>query len=256
MVEDKSERVLVTRYLFVAMIALGSCLAQTAEAGQQVYTFEKEIQRRVRMPYLLYLPAAYGSLDGSWPLILYLHGGMGRGDDIERVMWYPVPKMLIENDTFPFIVVTPQCPAGEMWTDTEALIALLDEIVSEYSVDPNRVYLMGYSMGGHGAWYLAYKHPDRFAAVAPMSGMTNVWWASRIKDMPVWAFHGAQDTLVPVSETKDMVRALEREGGNVRVRIDPERGHCPPSQKEHEEIFQWFLEQSRTGRTTDETDSD
>lgn len=243
---------MVPRYLLVAVIVLGTCFAQTEEvkAGQHVYTFEKEIQRSVRIQYLLYLPSAYGSLDTLWPLILYLHGGMGRGDDIERVMWYPVPKMLVENDTFPFIVITPQCPSGEMWTDANALIALLDGITEEYSVDPNRVYLMGYSMGGHGAWYLAYKHPERFAAVAPMSGMANVWWASRIKDIPVWAFHGAQDTLVPVSETEDMVGALEKEGGYVRVSIDPERGHRPPSQIEHEELFQWFLEQSRTGSTS------
>ena len=175
---------------------------------------------------------------------------MGRGDDIEKVMWYPIPNMLTENDTFPFVVVTPQCPSGEMWTDTEALVALLDEVIAEYFVAPDRVYLIGYSMGAHGAWYLAYKHPERFAAVAPMSGMTNVWWASRIKDIPIWVFHGAQDTLVPVSETEEMVRALEKEGGSVRVRIDPERGHRPPSQEQHEELFRWLLEQSRIADTS------
>jgi predicted peptidase len=234
------------------IVIVYACVAQTAgvKTGQHVYTFEKEIQRAVHIQYLLYVPAAYGLLHRQWPLILYLHGGMGRGDDIERVMWYPVPRMLVENDTFPFIVVTPQCPSGEMWTDTDALIALLDEVMTEYSVDSNRVYLVGYSMGGHGAWYLAYKYPDRFAAVAPMSGMTNVWWASRVKGIPVWAFHGAQDTLVPVSETEEMVKILEKEGATARVSIDPERGHSPPSQREHEELFQWFLEQSRTGNTS------
>lgn len=253
MVKGKIGNTMVTRCILIAAIVMSTCLAQTAsevKTGQHVYTFEKEIQRTVEIQYLLYLPAAYGSLDKQWPLILYLHGGMGRGDDIEMVMWYPVPQMLTENDTFPFIVVTPQCPLGKMWTDTELLITLLDEIMAKYSVDPDRVYLMGYSMGAHGAWYLAYTHPERFAAVAPMSGMANVWWASRIKEMPVWAFHGVQDTLVPVSETEEMVRVLEKEGGTVRASIDPERGHRPPSQKEHEELFQWFLEQSRTGSTS------
>jgi len=97
-------------------------------------------------------------------------------------------------------VVSPQCPNGEFWTDTEALIALLDQIEKDYAVDLSRVYLTGHSMGGFGTWYLAYQHPERFAAIAPMSAPFSVTaWAERLKEMPIWAFHGSDDSLVPIA---------------------------------------------------------
>ena len=158
------------RFFLTAALLMSAPLSSKAQVGQHAQFFKKEITRTVAANYLLYLPKDYGVQgEKKWPLILYLHGGMGRGDDLEKVMWYPLPKMLSQNDSFPFVVITPQCPAGEMWTDTGLLISLLDEVLSAYSIDPDRVYLAGYSMGGNGAWYLAYKHPERFAAVAPMS---------------------------------------------------------------------------------------
>lgn len=237
---------------FVSIMLMISCISDTDkrlgfQTGQHPYSFEKEISRTVNARYLLYLPKDYGMQDKKWPLIYYLHGGMGRGNDLEKLKWYPIPKMFEQNDSLPFIVLSPQCPIDESWTDTELLLALLDEILSNYAVDPNRVYLTGYSMGGSGVWYLAYEYPDRFAAIAPMSGIGNKFWASRLKDVPIWVFHGAQDTTISVSETLDMVQALKSEGGDIKVTIDPERGHRPPSVAEHEELFNWFLGHCRNG---------
>jgi predicted peptidase len=215
--------------------------AQKVETGLAGRSFEKTITRTVSVDYLFYLPANYSEKAKKWPLLLYLHGGRGRGKDLEKLMWYPVPKMLKQGESLPFIVVVPQCPEGEMWTDTDMVMALLDQVIADYSVDPDRVYLVGYSMGGHGAWYLAYKHPHRFAAVAPMSGMSNTWWATRLEDVPIWAFHGGKDDTVPVSETEGMVAALEKAGGHVKVTIVPDRVHRPPTPEEHKKLFGWLL---------------
>lgn len=214
------------------------------QAGLNAHKYQKEIKREVSANYLLYLPRNYNENE-KWPLILYLHGGRGRGDDLSLLDWYPLPRLLAQNDSYPFMALIPQCPAGEMWTDTELLKALLDDIVEQYKVDSDRIYLIGYSMGGTGAWYMAYKYPEVFAAVAPMSGNTNPWWASRLKDIPVWAFHGGKDNHMPVSETEEMVEAIRKEGGSIKVSIDPERGHSPPSSAQHEELLEWLLEQRK-----------
>jgi predicted peptidase len=243
--------IVATCFAFAVMSSFATLLpaeSQNAPLGQSPQMFEKTISRIVQASYLLYLPRNVRADGKKWPLILYLHGGRGRGDDLEKLMWYPLPKMLGETATFPFIVITPQCPSGEMWTDTELLIALLDEVTANYPVDTDRVYLVGYSMGGHGAWYLAYKHAERFAAVAPMSGMSNPWWATRLKNVPVWAFHGGADDTVPVRETEEMVKALEKAGGNIKVTIVADRTHRPPTMEEHERLFEWLLEHRLSDR--------
>ncbi len=231
-------------FILVGTLSANPEVAANFRPGQHAYTFEKEITRKVIGQYLLYLPRNYDPAK-KWPLILYLHGGMGRGDDIEKMKWYPVVKMCYNNDSLPFIVLSPQCPEGETWTDHEMLITLLDEVISEYAVDTARIYLAGYSMGGQGVWFLAYMYPERFAAIALMSGVGNKLWASRLKNIPIWAFHGEKDELIPCTETQEMVEAIMSEGGNIRTGIVPQRGHSPPSVEEHEELFKWFLEQKR-----------
>lgn len=209
-------------------------------------TFEKIIQRRVRLRYLLYLPRAYDQANKKWPLILYLHGGKGRGSDLGKLAWYPLPKLLREpGANFPFVIVMPQCPPDENWMDAEELDAFLEQVISSYAVDQDRVYLAGYSMGAMGAWNLAHAHPERFAALAPMSGFANTVWAARLKSLPIWVFHGAKDKLVPPRESEEIVRALRAEGADVRLSLDPERGHAPPSKEEHLQLFAWFLAQRR-----------
>jgi predicted peptidase len=146
----------------------------------------------------------------------------------------------------PFIVLSPQCPEGEYWTDTEALIGLLDEVENKYQVDPARVYLTGHSMGGFGTWYLAYKHPERFVAIAPMSApFTVTAWAPRLKDMTVWAFHGAKDSLVPIGGSEELIDALSSLGNNVPVTILPDRDHDVLDTYKNQELYAWFLQHIR-----------
>lgn len=217
----------------------------TKEGGQTSHRFRQKITRTVTLNYLLYLPADYEVGNKNYPLILFLHGAGERGDDLELVKIHGIPKIVEQQKDFPFIAISPQCPADRWWVDPwllEALNGLLDEIVQNYRVDTNRIYLTGLSMGGFGTWALAIAHPERFAAIAPICGGGMPWMAYRIKDVPVWAFHGAQDPVVPLQRTEEMVDALKRLNAPVKLTVYPDAGHDSWSQTySNPELYQWFL---------------
>ncbi|MBV9874733.1 MAG: prolyl oligopeptidase family serine peptidase [Verrucomicrobia bacterium] len=229
----------------VTLLHFGTSFAETIP-GQHPQEFDGTVSRLVHIKYLLFIPDAYG--DGAakrWPLILYLHGGSRRGDDIEKLREpeFGLTALVEKDKSFPFIVLSPQCPEGEYWTDTEALIGLLDEVENKYRVDPARVYLTGHSMGGFGTWYLAYKHPERFAAIAPMSApFTVTAWASRLKDMAIWAFHGAKDNLVPIGGDEELIDALKSLGNDARFTVLPGRDHNILDAYKNQELYAWFLQ--------------
>ena len=105
-----------------------------------------------------------------------------------------LPHRLQQDQQFPFVVVAPLCAEGEIWTDTDALVQLVDEVVRNYRVDNKRVYVTGHSMGGRGALYLAYKYPERFAAVVAMSPLSPITaWAKQLHNVSLWIIHGAKD---------------------------------------------------------------
>jgi predicted peptidase len=239
--------VLTTSFALLALFATGADVSGGAEGPGRLEEgmFDKTIQRHVTLGYLLYLPPEYGEKEARWPMLLYLHGGMGRGSDFAKMSWYPLPRLLRESGRdLPFIILMPQCPEDDIW-DSDALLALVDEIAGSHAVDQDRIYLVGYSMGGTGAWRLALAYPERFAAIAPMSGYTDPARATRLKGVSTWVFHGAKDTLVQPSESEKMVKALEAAGVDVRFTLDPERGHAPPSDEKHWQLFEWFLTHSR-----------
>jgi predicted esterase len=238
-----------TMLAFVVLLLSGISRAETI-SGQHPGDFDGTVTRHVHLKYLLFIPDAYNEGEGKrWPLIIYLHGGSRRGDDIKKLRepGYGLPALVEKNRSFPFLVLSPQCPEGEFWTDTEALIAVLDEVENKYEVDPARVYLTGHSMGGFGTWYLAYEHPERFAAIAPMSAypFTVTAWATKLKNMPIWAFHGAADNLAPIGDTRELVDALRALGNNVRFTVLPNRDHYILDTYENQELYSWFLEHVR-----------
>jgi predicted peptidase len=210
--------------------------------------FEADITKTVQLDYLLYLPSGYDA-DSSqrWPLILFLHGSGERGSDLELVKLYGIPKNLEMGDDLPFIVVSPQCPADSHWTlHIEALNALLDDVIARTRVDEDRVYLTGLSMGGAGTWMLAGAYPHRFAAIAPICGRIVPLPLVRLKNLPIWAFHGDADEVVPVSETTRTVDAIKALGGNVQSTIYPGVGHNSWTQTyNNPELYAWFLRQKR-----------
>jgi len=204
---------------------------------------EKE---EVCMNYVLGLP---NNAEATYPLILFLHGVAERGNDAEMLTKSPQLLNLEEASGSSFMVVAPQCPGHSSWDrETDAVMALLDEMIRQYPVDSNKVYLTGISMGGYGAWDLAIKHPDRFAAVAPICGGGEPEKVHVLKRLPVWTFHGAEDEIVPPQETLDMVDALKKCDGNVEVTIYPDRGHDLTDTYRNPKLYDWFLQFRSTFR--------
>ncbi|MEH2200691.1 prolyl oligopeptidase family serine peptidase [Nostoc sp.] len=202
--------------------------------------------------YLLFLPDGLHP-DGDrneiqqplLPTILFLHGAGQRGSDLDDVRKHGVAKVVEQQADFPFIVISPQCPRREYW-NIERLSTLLDEVIASRAVDPDRVYLTGLSMGGYGTWHLAAAQPERFAAIAPICGGGNPQAAGKLKNLPVWAFHGAKDNVVPLSESEIMVSALKVHDGNVKFTVYPEANHDSWTQTyNNPELYEWFLQHWR-----------
>src|SRR4028119_329769 len=155
----------------LAGLALAPALARAQEKERQkAQVLEKTVTKVLKVGYLLYLPEAYGKdPNQKWPLVVFLHGSGESGSDLEKLKAHGPPKLIAQGKAFPFIVVSPQAPDGVRrgW-DVEVLNALLDDMLAKYSVDTDRVYLTGLSMGGYGTWSWATANPERFAAVAPI----------------------------------------------------------------------------------------
>ena len=224
---------------------------------QQAHTFKKQITITTTLQYLLYLPEDYNPQQAKrWPLVLFLHGAGERGDDLNALTRHGPPKLVEAGQDFPFIIVSPQCPKGGWWEwerYTTALAALLDEIESNYVVDPDHMYVTGLSMGGYGTWALAIAYPHRFAAIAPICGGGDPSTVCAIRHLPVWAFHGDKDSAVPLKEGTAMVDALRACGGNVRLTVYPDVGHDSWTQTyTNPQLYIWLLEHSRSAVPNEE----
>jgi predicted peptidase len=229
--------------LALLMFVILPIAAAAARAGeQQPRKLDAEI--RVTMNYLLHLPDGYEDQE-SWPLILFLHGAGERGDDIDLVKVHGPPKLVGEGQDFPFIIVSPQCPKERWWQPME-LSALLDEIVKQHRVDEDRIYVTGLSMGGFGTWSLAFYSPDRFAAIAPICGGGETYWAKQFKQLPAWVFHGAKDDAVPLARSESMVEAMKKAGGDVQLTVYPEAEHDSWTETyNNPKLYEWFLSHRR-----------
>jgi predicted peptidase len=234
--------------ILIALAAVTCVVAGGVSRGEapKQQAARLDAQVHVTLDYLLYLPADYET-KGPWPLVLFLHGAGERGDDLQLVKKHGPPKLIDEGKPFPFIVVSPQCAKDRWWTSqlTE-LTALLDEIVSKYKVDRDRVYVTGLSMGGFGTWALAAYTPERFAAIVPICGGGEVLGTRRQTRLPVWAFHGAKDPLVPLSRSQDMVEEIKKNKGDAKLTVYPEAGHDSwTATYENPELYQWLLDHKR-----------
>lgn len=242
------------RSAVLVLTVLGGICGMTersmAAGGQSEQVFQKEITKTVELKYLLHLPKGYGdNKDQKWPLVLFLHGAGERGSDINKVKVHGPPKLIEQGKDLSFIVVSPQCPAGSWWTEQiDALTALLDDVQARYAVDTNRVYLTGLSMGGFGSWAMGCRYPNRFAAVVPICGGGEWFLAERLKNVPVWAFHGAKDSVVPLRESQEMVDSLKRAGGNVQFTVYPEANHDSWTETyNNPKLYEWLLSRRRAG---------
>jgi pimeloyl-ACP methyl ester carboxylesterase len=208
--------------------------------------------RKMKYEYLACTPKGYeGFPEKQWPLVIYLHGGSDRGTDLTKVYASGIPDQIYRGREFPFIVVAPQCPPLLRWSTDDWFEAFYNEITAKYRVDKNRVYLTGVSLGGEGTWYLAAKYPDLFAAIAPISGFTSRTTVidenlKNLAGLPIWAFHGNLDLVVPVEETGRMIEQLKDQDPGLKFTIDPNAGHWIHwSIYPGDELYEWFLNHER-----------
>lgn len=219
--------------------------------SQTAQYLERQIVKNIAFHYWLHLPIA-AQLGTPCPLILFLHGAGERGDNLEQVKVHGIPKVVEQQPDFPFITIAPQCPLDSSWPfELDALQALLDDALTNLPVDPARCYLTGLSMGGYGTWALAAQCPERWAAIAPICGGGS--WLNgfpqrvvRLVNLPVWAFHGARDPIVPLAESQRLVDALTANGGDAKLTIYPEAGHDSWSETyANPELYGCFLTHHR-----------
>jgi predicted peptidase len=203
--------------------------------------------------YLLYLPQGLERSDRRWPVILYLHGRSLRGDDLSRLFRYGLPRYLVEGRmTLPFIVVAPQLPDGQSWTDVDRLAEILEDVLARYPADRDRVYLTGYSMGGGGVWRMLLEHARLFAAAAPMAALTpapSEAWTRAVVRLPMRVFHGTADEAAPFPATETMVDHLDRAGAPIELVRYPGARHGDLTRVYAEAaLYDWFLAHRRGGR--------
>jgi predicted peptidase len=214
---------------------------------------------RAKRDYLLFLPDTYGEYpQKDWPLIIFLHGSGVRGDNVHNLKYEALPQILEFVPEFPFIVISPLLTdesGDELWTTEKvvsSLLIILEEVQAEYAVDPNRIYLTGVSLGGNGTWEIGLRYPDRFAALVPVMGFYGNTTTARVpdnicdlKDVPVWAFHGAKDHIVPLFAEEELVDALKACGGKVQFTIYPDGDHDVSGQTYmNTDLYEWLQNQS------------
>jgi len=187
--------------------------------------------------YQVYVPANYAA-QPSWPAILFLHGAGERGSDgLLQTSVGLAPAIRQNPSRYPAIVVFPQSPRDSLWVGTPAdmAVAALQQTMREFHVDPKRVYLTGLSMGGNGTWYIAYRHPELFAAVVPICGWIRDFpqfrgsqpvvpgdsaqimplLVQKLGKTPIWIFHGEVDQVVNVNGSREPAAALKAAGADV-----------------------------------------
>ncbi|MEM8670036.1 MAG: prolyl oligopeptidase family serine peptidase [Planctomycetota bacterium] len=229
----------------IPLFAQESTSEDSKDSRQTVRSFD------VKLPlnYLQYLPADYkpsSATDKKWPLLVFLHGAGERGSNINTVKRYGPPRRVASGDDFPFVIISPQCPRGSFW-NIDHLLQLIRNVIEEENIDPDRVYLTGLSMGGFGSWALAAEAPELFAAVAPVCGGGDPRTAAALVDVPIWAFHGDADRVVPASASQKMVDAIKDAGGK-KIEFTLYEGVDHNSWTEtyaNEELYRWLLKHQR-----------
>lgn len=217
--------------------------------------------------YLIWLPEEYGQdPEKEWPMIVFLHGSGNNEYDSKFVIGQGLPEVLWQDaqpEDFPFIVVSPQALPGNTWWsgDIPVLVgALIDDVIENYQVDSDRVYLTGLSMGGYGSWIIATAYPDKFAAVVSVSGSgyrvpdPNIETLCTLKDIPFWAIHGAGDRISAPNSSQFYADSLrETCNGNVKWTLYPDLGHISAFQEAYRdpELYDWLLEQSLAERSSE-----
>lgn len=230
------------------------CLSISATA-QDYTAFEKYTFHSANdsIPYRL-LPPNIIEPGKTYPLVLFLHGGGERGTDNEINLMY-VADLFLEPENrrnFPAFILIPQCPPSARWTPQDwyakpgepiaTVVGLMDSLTFALPIDKGRLYAMGLSMGGYGTWYLLTRYPEKFAAAIPVCGGGDWNQARVIRHIPIWAFHGKRDTVVPAEQSRRMVHAIKKAGGKPRYTEYRKAGHDSWTNAFHEpDLLPWLF---------------
>lgn len=217
------------------------------------------------IPYRFAAPKAVEA-GKKYPLVILFHGAGERGTNNVAQLVHGATDILnyMRERGIEGYFIAGQCPAGRQWVDTPwslmahrmpakpseslaLMIELIEKTMKELPVDRNQVLVTGISMGGYGTWDIVQRHPDWFAAAMPCCGGGDVTLAWKIRGVPIWAFHGDQDWVVPFKRSRDMVAALWAVDGNVRYREYPGVGHnCwSPTYADWDNVLAWFFAQRK-----------
>ncbi len=258
-------RVPVCRYLAFActVMVVGSFPAVavderegSADASDSVFRDRLYRDAEGEHRYAVFVPAGDPPAEG-WPVVLFLHGAGERGRDGRRPLQVGLGPMLRERQqTFPAVVVFPQCedltgPITTAWgpdsPDGRRALAILAAVEQEFPIDPDRRALTGWSMGGYGAWALAGAHPERWSAVLPVSGGGLPAWPAEATDVRIWAIHGAEDSVVPAAQDRQMVDAVRAVGGTpMYTEIAPGGHDVWMAVYDHPAVLEWLLSPAET----------
>ena len=203
-----------------------------------------------KLPYAFY---GCKELDGSqkYPLIINLHG---KSENNENGKQIGQAKTFIKADNYekrPCLILAPLCyqpygATGGGWNDApgEETLDLLDELIKGLPlIDTNRIYVVGYSMGGAGAWHFLKEEPRTFAAGIPVAGYAS--GVGKLRSMPIWSFHGAKDEVVPVQGARDCAEELKRSKVFQYTEF-PDEGHSIPGRVlKDEKVHEWLFAQQK-----------
>ncbi len=239
----------------------------TQISAQRQY-FEKNTFKsgNYELPYRLELPQNYNPDDTvKYPIVLFLHGAGERGNDNEIQLTY-IDKIFGSDDfryKYPCFVLAPQCPTGSRWVEVDwslqshiipdtmsiplkLTMAVLLKTIQKYNIDTDRIYVTGLSMGGYGTWDIIARFPNLFAAAIPICGGGDENTADKIKNIPIWAFHGSRDKVVPVTRTRNMIAAIKAQGGNPKYNEISNRGHLVWNDAYATQgLWDWFFAQKK-----------
>lgn len=183
------------------------------------------------------------------PLLIYLHGAGERGENLEHLYRHGVPKLIHSGVEIPAVVLCPQCPAEFVWnnvvSDVKKLIDMVSDMVETLK---DRICITGSRMGGFGTWEMGLTYPSFFSAIAPVAGGGLSWRCEKLRTTPVRAYHGTEDTLVPIIYSELMVNATNENGGCAELFKICGFGHNDGIDEAYAntDLISWLLSKRRT----------